>query len=245
MKIFDKILKLLFPDKCIICGDVLAEEHDFYICKKCIRLVKFSDEENRCRICSTPISYGSRLCTYCSTRKRYFTKNVSCVIYMGAMRDAVLRYKFNKAVYIRAAFADMIEYAVKKEKDFPHFDLLAAVPSGKKRLKKRGYNQCDYIAKYLSQKWGILYADKELIKIKDTPVQSTMKAATERFENIKGAFKVTDKNVFRGKTVLLLDDVFTTGATLSEISRILLKAGAKEVYTATVAVSHPKDKIKY
>ncbi len=234
MSILNKILRLLFPDKCISCDEILGEENEFYLCDECRKRAEFLFEANKCKVCSALILEGEELCLDCKTHKRNFVKNISCAVYSGSIQEAILHFKFHNRPESYRAFAEMILFALRKE-DLPEIDVLAAVPVHKNRLKKREYNQSDLIAKFLSDRLKIPYADTELIKIKDAPPQSTVKKAKDRFKNIEGAFKVTEKSAFSGKNVLLIDDIFTTGATISEVTKMLLKSGATKVYTVTIA----------
>jgi ComF family protein len=103
-----------------------------------------------------------------------------------------------------------------------------------KRLKERGFNQALLLVKELSKRTGVPYAERALKKIKDTPVQSTLKKR-ERRKNLTRAFQVKDREVIRGKAVVLVDDVYTTGTTVNECSRALRMAGAERVAVLTVA----------
>lgn len=240
MNILNNILNSLFPKKCIGCGKVLNEEKERFFCDDCKKDAVFLTFENSCPICSAPIDAKDRLCVNCQTHKRSFTKNISCAKYSGSIKKAVLRFKFSGKKEICRDFSQIIYEELIKQVNLPSFDILAAVPIHKKRLKERGFDQCNLMARLLADKLGISYADRELVKIKNNPPQSSIKNPAERMKNVAGAFAVTDKTAFSGKTVLLLDDVFTSGATLSEVSRILLKSGAKEVYSVTVAMATGK-----
>jgi competence protein ComFC len=111
---------------------------------------------------------------------------------------------------------------------------MVPVPLHIRRLRERGFNQALLLVKELSKRAGIPYQERVLRKIKDTPVQSTLKKR-ERSKNLKGAFQVQDQESIKGKAVVLVDDVYTTGATVNECSRALLAAGAKQVAVLTVA----------
>jgi ComF family protein len=112
-------------------------------------------------------------------------------------------------------------------------DYIIGVPVTKKRLGERGYNQTNLIAKELSKILGIEYISNMLVKIRDTEHQSKL-TKTERKFNIKNCFEVADIYDVSNKKILLIDDIFTTGATVNECSRILKKAGAKKVIVSTI-----------
>ena len=116
------------------------------------------------------------------------------------------------------------------------FEVLSFVPIAFLRKMKRGYDQGDLLAEALGNELNVP-AVKTLRKIRNTPPQSGIKDVARRRANVLGAYRCVDAEAVRGKRVLLLDDVLTTGATASECARVLLTAGAKEVFCATLAVS--------
>jgi ComF family protein len=119
----------------------------------------------------------------------------------------------------------MLEYRV---------DVMVPVPLHIRRLRQRGFNQALLMVRELNKRMGIPYEERALAKIKDTPVQIALKKR-ERRKNLKGAFQVRDQETIQGKSIVLVDDVYTTGATVNECSRTLLAAGAKQVTVLTVA----------
>lgn len=113
---------------------------------------------------------------------------------------------------------------------------MVPVPLHIRRLRERGFNQALLLVRELSKRTGIPYHERVLKKIKDTPVQSALKKR-ERGKNLKGVFEVRDGEAIKGKAIVLVDDVYTTGATVNECSRTLLRGGAERVAILTVARS--------
>jgi ComF family protein len=111
---------------------------------------------------------------------------------------------------------------------------IVPVPLHPKREKMRGYNHAQLIAKRLADFAGIELLDKQLVKVKNVPPQMSL-AVADRFKSVKGAFVVKDSEAIKGKVLILVDDVYTTGATVSECASVLLKAGARDVRAITVA----------
>jgi len=150
--------------------------------------------------------------------------------FAGCALDAIHRLKYNNHVILAPAFADMLSDAAAS---LPAPDMVVPVPLHADRLRQRGFNQslliCRGIAKTL--KAGISYGN--LVRARATPPQVNLKAR-ERAENLKGAFALRDAAAFKGKRILLVDDVYTTGATIKECSKVMKKAGA-EVYALTLA----------
>jgi len=113
-------------------------------------------------------------------------------------------------------------------------DLIIPVPLCEKRAKERGYNQAELLAHVVSKKVNLEMNNKILLRIKQTPTQVNL-SHYERNQNMIDAFKVNNKKVIKGKTILLIDDVYTTGATIQECAKTLIIAGAKKVYALTAA----------
>lgn len=235
MNILSKLLNLVFPLRCLGCDDVLDDEKGYLFCDECLKTCEFFRFKSRCRICSAPAEDGN-LCAYCRTHERNFIKNISCARYSGAIKEAVKRFKFDKRGDLYRGLGEILADEISDSK-LSAIDIITAVPLHKNRLKERGFNQSELLAKYVSKELAVAYAPKALIKVKDVPPQSSLKTPAERKKNVSGAFAVNDAEIIKGKNILLIDDVFTTGATLSEISRVLIKNGAKTVYTATVAMA--------
>lgn len=161
----------------------------------------------------------------------YYEKDVS---------KSIRRFKFGNVRSYANVYARLL--ALRLQDTFPDdFDMLVWVPVSRLRKLKRGYDQAELIAKALAKELDIP-ANPALKKIRHTPPQSGLRDAAQRRANVLGAYAVRSGQVLADKRVLLLDDVLTTGATAAECARVLVTAGAKEVYFAAVAVaSHDKN----
>ena len=156
------------------------------------------------------------------------------------MRKSIHRFKFYGETYMTNTLAEFISYAFEKSgAKADAFDMLLCVPPDKKRYRRRGFDHTEVIGKAVTEKLGIPYVNKVVFKIKSNLPQHTLRAR-QRAENVRGVYKVAKPDAVKGKNILLIDDVFTTGSTANEVSRILKKAGAKYVLVATVAKSVPK-----
>jgi ComF family protein len=131
-------------------------------------------------------------------------------------------------------FGDLLQPVLQSLTEAYPIDVMVPVPLHIRRLRERGFNQALLLIRELSKRMGIPYEERVLKKIKDTPVQIALKKR-ERRKNLTGAFQVRDQEAIRGKAIVLVDDVYTTGATVNECSHALLKAGAKQVAVLTVA----------
>ena len=154
--------------------------------------------------------------------------------YTGDVRKSLHRYKFGKARHYAAVYGRLL--AMRILRDLPQADIITWVPVSRKRLRQRGYDQVRLLAEAVSPELGIP-AEPLLNKFRDNQPNSGLKTPEERRANVLGAYKAVGQEHFRGKRVLLLDDIITTGATASECARVLLTAGAEEVIFAAVAAA--------
>ena len=183
-----------------------------------------------CDVCGLPqTNFG--LCGQCQQNRPSFKMLRSWAVFEGPMQKALHQLKYRHNVGLGDALATQMSTFV-RQLDWP-VDIIVAIPLGKKRLKERGYNQVAMVAKPLSLQLGINYRPTALVRARETRSQVGL-SATERRQNISNAFQA-DKNKVNGQMVLLVDDVSTTGATLSSAAEALYSAGAKEVYAITIA----------
>lgn len=220
----------LFPQKftCEVCGVELfgGREGDRF-CDLCKPEIHFNDK-TRCPVCGRRFVYNE-VCFECKNKPPVFTRAVSAFVYDGHMPHLILKFK-NGAKYLKDFFAEEI---YKRLDDFPEFDGIVYVPMTAMELFNRGYNQSRALANSLSRLIGVPVIKKAVIKTERTKHQKNLNRA-EREKNLLSCFEV-DEPAVRGKTLLVVDDVLTTGATLNAVSAALYKAGCERVYAATVA----------
>ena len=239
-KISEAILELFFPPRCAICEKIQPKysfKNKAYICPDCRKKLHFvRDFSEKCKKCSRPIDSDSLICHVCQVSQKHFDAAFSCMIYEAEIREALLLYKFGDARHKFRAFAEIMIDEMKNILPFPHIDVICRVPSGKRRKKQRGFDHTLEIAKYISKKTGLYHSPETIIKLKDTVPQSKL-GFKERQEAVKGVFKIAVPDDIRGKSVLLIDDIYTTGATTSEISKLLKRAGATSVFVLTLCIT--------
>lgn len=224
-------LNALFPVgiKCIFCERDIPDFENKPYCEECERHEIFNTG-NRCMFCDMQIPEGNRLCDFCSQNRRAFERAFCPLVYRDEVRHALLKFKNDNARYLAKPFAKLIFDRLKEED--VKIDLVIPVPSQKKTLKERGYNQSELLAEELAKLLNCDCADI-VTKTKVTADQKTLKYA-KRLTNLEGSFELTDKKIVKNKTVLIVDDIMTTGSTLNEIAK-LLKEKASHVYVAAVA----------
>lgn len=227
---------VFFPSFCKLCGVLLERRGERVVCAGCL-------EKLRPRRSSFCISCGRffeepgepHLCSHCLEQRPHFSHHRSCGLYQGLLKDLILLFKYhNYKVLGKKLGAYAFLSLGREEALWWKTDLLMPVPLHPKKRKQRGFNQSLILAKELSRKKRIPLVKNVLVKTKPTPPQTSLEA-DDRRANVKGAFGVRRAARIEGKIVLLVDDVYTTGATISECSRVILEAGAKDVRALTLA----------
>lgn len=211
------MLELIYPPVCGMC-DRINKNNICVNCKAKIKKYLINDIEN------------------CKNNKEvYYDYRIKILKYENMVRERIIEYKFREKTYIYKTLEKIILNNEKIYSFLKKYDIIMPVPMYKKKKLERGYNQTELIARELSKDLEIELDYKNLKKIKNTKTQSKLTKA-ERKENIKNAFMI--KNTFRveGKKIILFDDIYTTGSTLNECSRILKEAKVKEIAILTIAI---------
>ena len=230
------LANFLFPPKCVFCGKLLKIKTEFPVCADCVEHLPYT-QGKLCRICGTQIDavYGADVCHNCRNTKRYFEKAMAPFFYDGGVRRAIIRLKFYGVVSGISVFSHYLS-------DFLTFiepcDAITSVPLFYRRMKKRGYNQAALLAKGLADETGVPYVDM-LVKIRDTSTQSRLNRK-QRIENVRNAYEALNDKQLNGKSILLIDDVLTTGSTVNECAKVLKQHGAGKVFVLTLATSKIK-----
>lgn len=238
--LLDRAATLIFPDRCIFCGQALGYcESQICICHDCADKLTFSDEVPTCRLCGRHLSENERLCDTCQTHRHYFNRAVSCLMYERDVRRVILQYKFGGRPDLCRTFAAIMIRRIRPLCRAYRFDLVVCAPLSKKAKQERGYNQSALLAKRIAADLQIPFMEDAFCKIKETPKQSTLHYA-DRMRNVTHAFALTKpQTVFSGKSILLVDDVLTTGATADALSKLLKQAGTRRVVVAALATTDP------
>ena len=212
MGFFSSFLDLLFPPKCVFCGEILDRESTW--CAKCTETLPYTADGGR----QTGDSYD-----FC----------VSPLYYSGVVRKSILRFKFRGATAYADAFGKILADCI-REHVHEKYDVISWVPLSSRRKRSRGYDQAMMLALATALELDDVAAET-LKKTAEVRAQSLLPGKVERLENISGAFETADTELISGKCVLLVDDIVTTGATLSECAKVLLKSGAKKIVCAALA----------
>lgn len=240
--IYNKLLDFIYPKKCILCKEVFPVNADEKgVCEKCLPFFDMPLDKN-CIICGRPTK--RQYCNVCDGYKNgdfhedktvYYVKNYPVFIYNEVTKTPILSLKYNGALQNTEGFKIIIRNRL-KTLDLHQIDGIIPIPMHKKKEKKRGFNQAYIIAEIVSKEIGKDIFNDVIIRNKNTTVQSD-KSITDRYKNLENCFVCIDKDKIYGKTVLLIDDIFTSGSTINNTAKELIKNGAKEVYSLTLSIT--------
>ncbi|MBQ8481564.1 MAG: ComF family protein [Alphaproteobacteria bacterium] len=238
MTLWQKLLNILLPPRCIKCGKILSEKNG--LCPECFNSVNFISEPY-CHKCGRPFVKEANLkfaskqyCGNCLQQKKFlFDLQRSAFIYDDVSKDLILDLKFRDKTISAEALANML-YMAGKDIWEQNPDLIIPVPIHRLRLIKRRFNQSALLVKYLSLKTNIQADYSSLTRKRNTIPQVQLSGLTRR-KNLRQAFSVKYPHNIKGKKIVLIDDVETTGSTLHECAKVLRKAGAEKLYSVTLA----------
>jgi ComF family protein len=215
---WNTITRYLAPACCIGCSELLPDRKKMGLCATCWGGLKAWDKS----LISDPVLPEG----VDSFKTSY--------LYEGALRQFIRHFKFNDTEEYAPALAPLLMPNLPIGEDY----VLLAVPMHETRLRKRMYNQSAYLVESLVDEFLLSHANEALLRVKPTSPQ-VGKTAEQRKRNLKGAFKVIDKPAIKGKHIVLVDDVWTTGSTASACAKVLKRAGAKKVSVVTLAFVAP------
>ncbi len=209
----DKCFDLVYPPRCVFCDALLAEGEQ-YFCRSCGEQISVAEGSDAVR----PGTYVDRC--------------VAPLYYEGIVRTSFLDYKFHEKTWRASVYAALLEPYVKEA--FPDADTVAWAPLSRRSQRDRGYDQSALIARALAKRLELPCA-RLLDKVRHTGQQSRLSLPEERRANVLGAYAVHQGAAVRGRRILLVDDVITTGSTMEECGRVLTAAGAEAVHGAAIA----------
>lgn len=238
MKFWKRLLNLFLPPRCICCGKILSENNG--LCSECFNLINFISAPY-CYKCGRPfakeigLKFAARQCCgNCLQKKKHlFAMQRSAFVYDDFSKNLILDFKFRDKTVSAETLSNML-FMTGADIWRENPDLIIPVPIHRKRLLKRRYNQSSLLVGYLSARTKVKADYDSLIREQNT-IPQVMLSGSARRKNLRHAFAVKYPQKIKGKKIVLVDDVETTGSTLSECAKVLLKAGAKEVYSLTLA----------
>ena len=221
----------LYPAKCRRCEAFLEATPIPYICADCWDDIQFL-EPPWCEICGTPDVSG--LCDECATNPPRYGKLRSMAFYQTTLQQAIHFFKFEKKTVFAEHLIQLLNAHTPSDCDIAEYDFILPVPIHKKRLRERGFNQAKLLANGIATTRGIPVLTDVLIRHRHTVAQSRLDKEA-RQQNIVGAFEIRNPRTITGKRLLVIDDVFTTGATIREVVNELWTADPAEIDVLTLA----------
>ncbi|SHK01695.1 ComF family protein [Tepidibacter formicigenes] len=228
----DTLLDYIYPRniKCIICKNPIPKTNPYSLCKSCFNEINFI--KNGCIKCGKPLTlfYKEEICFNCKKEDYFFERALSCVEYNDNIHRLMYSFKYGRKTYLAYPIAKVMMDKLKYE--YIDFDYIIPVPIHKKRQRKRGFNQSLLIATNLGK-----ITSKEVLDIlyrkKYTRFLSNL-SKKDRKNELKDVFTIKEnEHKIIKKNILLVDDIFTTGSTVDEISKILIKHGSGKIYVLT------------
>ena len=230
------ISEVIFPPQCLGCAEILHPFTGQIFCPVCNDKIKLITG-SICRVCGTTFPDSpaqSHLCGDCLESKTYFSCARAVFCYDAFILKAIHQFKYGRNISVGETLASFMAGFSFPDIDFTDYSLIIPVPLHINRLRERGFNQSLILARALEKRRQIPVDFSALKRHRFTVTQAGSNR-NERKQNIKGSFEVTDSKKIAGKNIILVDDVYTTGATINECAKTLIRARAKKVAVFTLA----------
>ncbi len=236
------MLDFIFPRVCPFCE---SASKDGRVCNSCLLQIRFIGKNSVCLRCGVPSDFtetsdrsdpmksvSSHFCGQCLLGRFYFDRARSVAFYDGLLRDMLHKFKYQGRLNLGRAISNILIENFPADLDIP--DIIIPVPLYIGRLRKREYNQSVILGEGLSRYLRVSFNPFVLKRIRDTRPQFEIKSEDEKRKNVKGAFSLDESGKIKGKSVLIIDDIFTTGSTIDECARVVLDSGASRVQALTL-----------
>lgn len=225
------LLELIFPARCAVCDQILAWGQT-ELCEECSQKLEYF-EEHVCMKCGKAVKPEEEYCFDCKKKVHYFTQGAALFSY-EYIRRSLYKFKYSGRREYAAFYGRQMAYRMEEKRNLWKPEALIPVPIHKRKLKKRGYNQAELIAKKLSEHWNIPVISNLVVRCKNTKPMKEI-VGTDRQNNLKKAFKLGVNDV-KLNTIIIIDDIYTTGSTIDAVAKICLEAGISNIYFLTVSI---------
>jgi ComF family protein len=237
-RLINGLTDIVYPKKCLACKDKLKNSSiDNLVCAQCWTGIK-KNLPPFCSSCGRHLektNFAKAICPACQKNRHHFDRAFSPCVYTGAIKELIHEFKYKGKDYLGASLAKlMIEFI--KEYDLPvrDLDFIVPMPLHKTRLREREFNQAEVLSRFIAAEFNKDLLTDTLIRHRPTKRQTDLETS-QRLLNVKASFSVTGPDKLKGRNLLVIDDVLTTGATSSEAARALKEEGANIVFVLTLA----------
>ena len=232
-KFFQQVADIIFPAKCVVCNILISK--DLLFCSECWKEIEFITDP-KCGICGFPFDFDTgkgALCATCNQKYPYFDKALSIFRYSDYSKSLIYKLKYNDQLHLAYFFAKLV---TNRLQNLYEYRIVLSVPLHSKKIRERLYNQSAILASQIAKLSRLDFFPNILIKKRyDTP-QSQL-SRDRRKKNVLNSFGIAEdqEKFIKGKNIILIDDVYTTGSTVNECSKVLKKAGCGKILVVTMA----------
>lgn len=235
---FETLVDLVYPKACLACKEKISNAPaNKVVCDRCFAKI----EKNLppfCHCCGRRLDkrgFLKNICPVCRRKMLHFDRAFSPCLYSGVIKELIHEFKYKNKEFLGPVLGEfMLEFAREYNLPVDFVDFIVPVPLHKAKLREREFNQAQILAGCIAKEFKKDLLTDALLRTRNTKTQTNLET-DERFENVKGSFSVSDNKYIKGKNILLVDDVLTTGATSSEAAFALKESGANIVFVLTLA----------
>ncbi len=229
MSIFSSFIELIFPKTCIGCYSRL-ENNEQILCKECKGSLEFLSDV--CEVCGSIKENG--ICHICKSGEIYFDKARSVFHFNKIIQNLIHEFKYNEMKKVSQYLGKLTEEYLNRFQPFEHVDIITPIPLHKVKKRSRGFNQSEYLTREIADQMKWKHIPNLILRKKFTETQTKL-TKKQRRVNVSDAFKLNPKFDVKNKNILIVDDVFTTGATINSASNLLRNNGVNKIYVLTIA----------
>lgn len=227
---------IIFPPQCLTCTEIIGPRNKEVFCSACAKEINLITG-SLCPVCGVPFPDSpadNHVCGKCLEKRPFFAKARSVAVLESVVMEAIHNFKYGRSISAGRGLTSFMADFSFPDFDFSEYSLIVPVPLHIKKLRERGFNQSLILAGGIAKKYGIP-VNFSLLKRRKFTLTQTGLHKTDREKNVRGAFIVADRRKIKGENIIIIDDVYTTGATINECARVLLRSGARKVSVLTLA----------
>ena len=238
-QLLTELCDLIYPEfpKCPVCGKEF-EANEVKLCKQCIAKINFI-YENYCNKCGKLVAEDTELCVDCQQYDRHFTTARAVGVYDEGLKEYIQLFKYQNQRHLAKNLAQLMIIYINRFYTPLEFDVITYIPIHQTRLQERGFNQAQLLAKEIAEYFNLKLVPL-LIRKEETSKQSKL-SKLARKKNLIKQFEVINPKQINHKHILLVDDIYTTGTTVNQASRVLFEAGIEEIKIITLAIGKDLD----